>query len=56
MVLDISRGILPTFWYQTLRNANAGVQMIATIMVAGGDTANVADRGATFASGSIHSD
>jgi hypothetical protein len=31
-------------------DANAGVQMVATIMVAGGDTANVADRGSTFAS------
>jgi hypothetical protein len=49
VVLDISCGILPTFWYQALQNANAGVQMIATIMVAGGDTDNVADRGATFA-------
>ncbi len=48
-VLDISCGILPTFWYQALQNANAGVHMIATIMVAGGDTSNVADRGATFA-------
>jgi hypothetical protein len=49
VVLDISHGILPPFWYQTLQNANAGVQMIATMMTAGGDTANVADRGATFA-------
>jgi hypothetical protein len=49
-VLDISCGILPTFWFQALQNANAGVQMVATIMVAGGDTANVADRGSTFAS------
>jgi hypothetical protein len=50
VVLDISHGILPTFWTQTLVNANAGVQLIATIMTAGGDTANVADRGPTFAS------
>lgn len=50
VVLDISHGILPTFWYPTLVNANAGVQMIATLMTAGGDTANVAERGATFAS------
>ena len=49
VVLDISCGILPPFWYQALRNANAGAHMIATILVAGGDTANVADRGATFA-------
>lgn len=49
VVLDISCGILPTFWAQGVFNANAGVQMIATIMVAGGDTAMVADRGATFA-------
>jgi len=49
VVLDISHGILPTFWYQTLRNASAGVQMIATLMTAGGDTANVSDRGPTFA-------
>jgi hypothetical protein len=49
VVLDISHGILPTFWYQTLRNASAGVHMIATLMTGGGDTANVADRGSTFA-------
>ena len=49
VVLDISCGILPTFWYQALQNASAGVHMIATIMTAGGDTANVADRGSTFA-------
>ena len=48
-VLDISCGILPTFWYLALQNAYAGVHMIATILVAGGDTSNVADRGATFA-------
>jgi len=48
-VLDISCGILPTFWYQALQNANAGVHMVATIMVAGGDTSNVSDRGSTFA-------
>lgn len=50
VVLDISHGILPTFWYPTLRSASAGVQLIATIMTAGGDTANVAQRGATLAS------
>jgi hypothetical protein len=50
VVLDISCGILPPFWYQALQNANAGVQLVATIMIAGGDTANVADRGATFSS------
>lgn len=49
VVLDISHGILPTFWYQTLRNASAGVHMIATLMTAGGDTANSAIRGSTFA-------
>lgn len=49
VVLDISHGILPPFWYETLRNANSGVQMIATLMTAGGDTKNVPDRGATFA-------
>jgi hypothetical protein len=49
VVLDISHGVFPTFWYQTFRNASAGVQMIATMMTAGGDTANVPDRGATFA-------
>ena len=49
VVLDISCGILPPFWYQALRNAAAGVHMIATIMIAGGDAANVSDRGATFA-------
>jgi hypothetical protein len=50
VVLDISHGILPTFWYQTLVNANAGVQLIGTLMTAGGDTANVPQRGSTFAS------
>jgi hypothetical protein len=50
VVLDISHGVYPTFWYQTFRNASGGVHMIATIMTAGGDTANVADRGKTFAS------
>ena len=49
VVLDISHGVLPPFWYETLRNASVGVQMIATMMTAGGDTANVPDRGATFA-------
>jgi hypothetical protein len=49
VVLDISHGILPTFWYQTMRGASAGVQLIATMMTGGGDTSNVADRGSTFA-------
>jgi hypothetical protein len=49
VVLDISHGVLPPFWYQTFVNASAGVQMIATMMTAGGDTDNVADRGAHFA-------
>ena len=49
VILDISCGILPPFWYQALRNAAAGVHMIGTLLIAGGDTANVADRGATFA-------
>jgi hypothetical protein len=49
VVLDISHGILPTFWFQTLRYASAGVHMITTLMTAGGDTANVANRGSTFA-------
>ena len=49
VVLDISCGILPTFWYEALRNAAAGVHMIATLLIAGGDTANVPDRGAAFA-------
>jgi hypothetical protein len=50
VVLDISHGILPTFWVPTLLNANAGVQLIATLMTAGGDTANVSNRGSTLAS------
>ena len=50
VVLDISHGVLPTFWYQTFRSANAGVQLIATMMTAGGDTSNVPDRGKVFAS------
>jgi hypothetical protein len=49
VVLDISHGVLPPFWYQTFSNANAGVQMVATLMTGGGDTKNVADRGAIFA-------
>lgn len=48
-ILDISHGILPTYWYPTLVNANAGVQLIGTLMTAGGDTANVPQRGSTFA-------
>jgi len=51
VVLDISCGVLPTFWYQAFRNASAGVHLIATIMVAGGDTDNVPDRGSSFALG-----
>jgi len=50
VVLDISHGVLPTFWYPTFQNANAGVHLILTLMTAGGDTANVAQRGETFAS------
>ena len=49
VVLDISHGILPTFWTQTMLNANAGVHLILTLMTAGGDTANVSQRGSTFA-------
>ena len=49
VVLDISHGILPPFWTQTLRSAFAGVHMIATLMTAGGDTANSAIRAPTFA-------
>jgi len=45
VVLDISCGILPPFWYEALKNAAAGVHLLATIMVAGGDTANISDRG-----------
>jgi len=50
VVLDISHGVLPPFWYETFQQANAGVQLIATMMTAGGDTASVPDRGAVFAS------
>jgi hypothetical protein len=50
VVLDISCGILPPFWNQAFQAAAAGAHLFATIMVAGGDTDNVADRGATFAS------
>jgi hypothetical protein len=49
VILDISCGILPPFWYQALRTAAAGVHMIGTLLIAGGDTANISDRGATFA-------
>jgi hypothetical protein len=50
VVLDISHGVLPPFWAETFLRANAGVQLIATMMTAGGDTASVPDRGAVFAS------
>lgn len=50
VVLDISHGVLPPFWAQTFVRANAGVQLIATMMTGGGDTRNVPDRGAAFAS------
>jgi hypothetical protein len=49
VVLDISHGVLPPFWRETFQNAAAGVQLILTMMTAGGDTAIVADRGSTFA-------
>src|SRR5271165_975376 len=49
VILDISCGILPTFWYQALNNAAAGVHMIGTLLIAGGDTNNIPDRGSTFA-------
>lgn len=49
VVLDISHGVLPPFWRETLQNASAGVHMIATLMTGGGDTDNVAERGATLA-------
>lgn len=49
VILDISCGILPPFWFEALQNAGAGVHMIGTLLIAGGDTANVADRGQTFA-------
>lgn len=49
VVLDISCGVLPPFWAEAFTAAHAGTQLFATIMVAGGDTASVPDRGATFA-------
>jgi hypothetical protein len=49
VVLDISCGILPPFWVDATLNSFAGMQFFATIMVAGGDTAIVADRGSTLA-------
>src|SRR5205085_5957549 len=48
-VVDISCGVLSTFWWQQLQPAAGGLQLVATIMPVTGDTANVADRGATFA-------
>lgn len=50
VVLDISHGVLPPFWVETFFQANAGVQLIATLMTGGGDTRSVPDRGAVFAS------
>jgi hypothetical protein len=49
VILDISCGVLSTFWYQQLSPAIGGLQLLATIMPVTGDTANVSDRGATFA-------
>ncbi|MBX3724483.1 MAG: hypothetical protein KF823_01020 [Xanthomonadales bacterium] len=49
VVLDISHGVLPPYWRETLQDAFAGVHLIATLMTAGGDTASVAERGPTFA-------
>jgi hypothetical protein len=51
VVLDISCGVLPTFWRQQLQPAMAGIHMLATIMPVTGDTANVPDRGAAFGAG-----
>lgn len=48
VVLDISCGVLPTFWLQQLRPAMAGIHMLATIMPVTGDTNNVPDRGSAF--------
>ncbi len=48
VVLDISCGVLPTFWLQQLRPAMAGIHLLATIMPVTGDTANVSDRGSAF--------
>jgi hypothetical protein len=50
VVLDISHGVLPPYWRETLQRSFAGVHLIATLMTAGGDTANVSERGAKFAS------
>ena len=49
-VLDISCGVLPTFWVQQTQPAMAGIHMLATIMPVTGDTANVSDRGSLFGS------
>jgi hypothetical protein len=49
IILDISCGVLSTFWYQQLSPAIGGLQLLATIMPVTGDTANVSDRCATFA-------
>jgi hypothetical protein len=48
-VLDISCGTLPPFWYLALKNAVSGAHLVATILVLGGDTNNIPDRGRTFA-------
>lgn len=49
VVMDISHGVLPPYWRETLQNAFAGVHLIATLMTAGGDTMTTAERGSTFA-------
>ncbi|MFL6210725.1 MAG: DUF6345 domain-containing protein [Pyrinomonadaceae bacterium] len=49
VVMDLSCGVLSTFWWNQLQPAIGGLHLLATIMPINGDTANVSDRGATFA-------
>jgi hypothetical protein len=48
-VLDISHGVTAMFWHPELTPAFAGLHLLATIMPISGDTANMPNRGSTFA-------
>lgn len=49
-VLDVSHGVTAMFWNEELTPAFAGLHLLATIMPINGDTANMPNRGSTYAS------
>jgi len=49
VVLDLSNGAVPDLLVGQLWNVFAGVHIVSTLMAVAGDTADVSDRGATFA-------